>query len=343
MIKKCNFIELNHEISILKDKNHSHQMEVNQFENLREQNESLLSRIKLKEQIIADLNGDVNKYTKQHEEKKTFPACSEMDEKEEFQQDLNIQTNVDNLKDLITKSQYRLASLDSKNPLFYSERILRSFVAGLAISKLTILQGISGTGKTSLPRSFAKAIGGKFTIYENKVTVQLIDHLLRYLQDRIRGIQKINVFQSTLENILSDYTEGENIQRWYKKIERTFNLCGEAYLSNSSSGAVVNSLKLLENLRRRLLKLISSQLYKDIPENDEIKLLINGKEIQFRPFPKDVVNIQNKGNPIHAINNFSQLKNRTTYIVYYGDIQARENLSLEIQKKDQLLFYYPDL
>ncbi|MEZ4302309.1 MAG: AAA family ATPase [Polyangiaceae bacterium] len=45
------------------------------------------------------------------------------------------------------------------NGLFYSQRDIRSFVAGLATSRLHLLQGISGTGKTSLPIAFARAVG----------------------------------------------------------------------------------------------------------------------------------------------------------------------------------------
>ena len=40
--------------------------------------------------------------------------------------------------------------------LFYEERIIRQFIAGLATSKIIILEGISGTGKTSLPYALGK-------------------------------------------------------------------------------------------------------------------------------------------------------------------------------------------
>jgi MoxR-like ATPase len=53
-------------------------------------------------------------------------------------------------------------------PLYYSESDIRAFIAGLATSRLLILQGLSGTGKTSLPRVFADAIGGGAT----RITVQ---------------------------------------------------------------------------------------------------------------------------------------------------------------------------
>ena len=52
--------------------------------------------------------------------------------------------------------QRKIAS--SKDPFYYDIDTIRVFIAGLNMSPISILQGISGTGKTSLPREFAKAI-----------------------------------------------------------------------------------------------------------------------------------------------------------------------------------------
>lgn len=46
----------------------------------------------------------------------------------------------------------------SDKPFYYSLETIRIFLAGLHMSPISILQGISGTGKTSLPREFAKAL-----------------------------------------------------------------------------------------------------------------------------------------------------------------------------------------
>ena len=48
--------------------------------------------------------------------------------------------------------------------LYYSEKIVRLFVASLASNKLIILQGISGTGKTSLAYAFGKFINNEACI-----------------------------------------------------------------------------------------------------------------------------------------------------------------------------------
>lgn len=46
----------------------------------------------------------------------------------------------------------------SDKPFYYDINTIRIFLAGLHMSPISILQGISGTGKTSLPREFAKAL-----------------------------------------------------------------------------------------------------------------------------------------------------------------------------------------
>lgn len=52
----------------------------------------------------------------------------------------------------------------SRMNLYYDENTIRLFIAGMASTKLIILQGISGTGKTSLPYSFGKFIQVDTTI-----------------------------------------------------------------------------------------------------------------------------------------------------------------------------------
>ena len=52
----------------------------------------------------------------------------------------------------------------SRMHLFYEPKTIRLFIAGMASTKLIILQGISGTGKTSLPYSFGKFLQHDTTI-----------------------------------------------------------------------------------------------------------------------------------------------------------------------------------
>ena len=52
----------------------------------------------------------------------------------------------------------------SRMNLYYDQKTIRLFFAGMASTKLIILQGISGTGKTSLPYSFGKFLQVDTTI-----------------------------------------------------------------------------------------------------------------------------------------------------------------------------------
>lgn len=62
------------------------------------------------------------------------------------------------LAELVGHVQDRMARSDQERPFYYDEMTIRIFLAGLHMSSVSVLQGISGTGKTSLPREFAKAL-----------------------------------------------------------------------------------------------------------------------------------------------------------------------------------------
>jgi len=55
---------------------------------------------------------------------------------------------------------------NSRLHLFYTTKDIAAFIAGLGATRLTILQGMSGTGKTSLPKIFTEAILGACDIVE---------------------------------------------------------------------------------------------------------------------------------------------------------------------------------
>lgn len=61
------------------------------------------------------------------------------------------------LKTLVSYVQYRMAN-KSDEPFKYTNETIRIFLSGLHMSQISILQGNSGTGKTSLAREFAKAL-----------------------------------------------------------------------------------------------------------------------------------------------------------------------------------------
>lgn len=72
----------------------------------------------------------------------------------------HLQTKKDAPANLVDLSSYvqQWMAFKSDKPFYYSLETIRIFLAGLHMSPISILQGISGTGKTSLPREFAKAL-----------------------------------------------------------------------------------------------------------------------------------------------------------------------------------------
>ena len=72
---------------------------------------------------------------------------------------------------------------ESRLHLFYKEEDIAQFVAGLGSSKLSILQGMSGTGKTSLPKIFSEAILGNVNIVEVESSWKDKNELLGYFNE----------------------------------------------------------------------------------------------------------------------------------------------------------------
>ncbi len=68
--------------------------------------------------------------------------------------------SVPGLKQFAEELQHRIATAEEQVELFYPLEDIRLLLGGLAMSQLHVFQGISGTGKTSLAKAFAKAMGG---------------------------------------------------------------------------------------------------------------------------------------------------------------------------------------
>ena len=77
---------------------------------------------------------------------------------------------------------YRLFAA-SQMKLYYSVEVVRRFVAGMAASKLLILEGISGTGKTSLPYSFSRYMANPSTIVSVQPSYRDRTELLGYFNE----------------------------------------------------------------------------------------------------------------------------------------------------------------
>lgn len=97
------------------------------------------------------------------------PAFTELDGKKlGFEQDLNARKE-QLFANLTLPNLVRFIvdyARESRLHLSYTLEDIATFVAGLGASRLSILQGMSGTGKTSLPKIFSEAILGNCEIVE---------------------------------------------------------------------------------------------------------------------------------------------------------------------------------
>ncbi len=72
---------------------------------------------------------------------------------------------------------------DCRLHLSYTPEDIATFIAGLGATRLTILQGMSGTGKTSLPKIFSEAILGNCDIVEVESSWRDKNELLGYYNE----------------------------------------------------------------------------------------------------------------------------------------------------------------
>lgn len=140
---------------------------VTEVETLRDQKAALESSQGLLRAALEELRKDVTERISRADEKHLFPACSKMDDDEELQAQVDVEERIPDLEAFAADLQNRIAfNPDPGKRLYYSPRDVRVFLGGLAMSRLHLLQGISGTGKTSLPIAFASAIDAGLTLVE---------------------------------------------------------------------------------------------------------------------------------------------------------------------------------
>ena len=98
---------------------------------------------------------------------------------------------------------YRLFAASQMN-LYYTREIVRRFIAGMAASKLLILEGISGTGKTSLPYSFSRYMTNPATIVSVQPSYRDRTELLGYFNEFSKRFNETEFLRALYE---ADYRE----------------------------------------------------------------------------------------------------------------------------------------
>jgi hypothetical protein len=131
-----------------------------QVETLQAQKEAYRVANDSLRQTLTELREEMDRTLQAARGQTIFPACSAMDADESLQKNPANAPKITGLKQLVEFLRHRMGWDPQRGKeLYYSARDVRVFLGGLAMSRLHILQGISGTGKTSLPEAFARAIG----------------------------------------------------------------------------------------------------------------------------------------------------------------------------------------
>ena len=92
----------------------------------------------------------------------------------------------------------------SKLHLYYKEKLIRTFVAGLASTRLVILQGISGTGKTSLAYAWGKFMKQDSCVASVQPSWRDRTDLFGYFNEFTK---KFNETELLKEMYIADYTD----------------------------------------------------------------------------------------------------------------------------------------
>ena len=92
----------------------------------------------------------------------------------------------------------------SRMGLFYEEKIIRTLFAGLAATKLILLQGISGTGKTSLPYAMGKFFENDATIVSVQPSWRDRTELFGYFNEFSKKFNETEVLRRIYEASFND-------------------------------------------------------------------------------------------------------------------------------------------
>lgn len=104
-----------------------------------------------------------------------------------------------------------------------------------------------------------------FDIYENQLTVALLERCLVYLNSRLKEIQDIQSFHKMYQSLLNkDFSKG-----WYEKLNRNFRVMGYAYDDENYKAEdgvndqhiLTETEEILNQLNKRLLLLRKSDLF----------------------------------------------------------------------------------
>ena len=169
--QKAQLDEVHVDLSDAKAQLHRLRLGVSDKENLEKEKRALEKNNQILSARLNDLGKTVDDLTQSQQSEKPFPQMAWMDSasnadwiKDRKAKELSLpEQDVPDLKKFSVELQHRIAQAEDGATLHFRLEDIQLLIAGLAMSQLHIFQGISGTGKTSLAKAFAKAMGGHCT------------------------------------------------------------------------------------------------------------------------------------------------------------------------------------
>jgi hypothetical protein len=149
------------ELAALQSEKHRWELSVIERQHWERTRMVMESSRRLLDEQVQQLQSQVNDLTNRQQAASIFPELDRMDR--EFTVPVHTEP-VKDLKKFTSDLRSAMSYAGERGVLKFRERDVQIFVGGLAMSQLHILQGISGTGKTSLATAFAKAIGAELTV-----------------------------------------------------------------------------------------------------------------------------------------------------------------------------------
>jgi len=124
--------------------------------------------------------GVIKKAEELEDREKVFPALTKMDNEFEGYAIEKMDTVYISLEELCTTFRNYLAK---EEKLYFDIETIRFFISGFAASHFMILEGLSGTGKSSLPRYFAKFVNANVLFLPVQATWRDKTNLIGYFND----------------------------------------------------------------------------------------------------------------------------------------------------------------
>lgn len=122
--------------------------------------DSLNKRYAVLKTAHDELRLEIDQFQQRKEGQSPFQECILMDADLQLQASPRLPARAPSLPDLVHRVRQRVGARGR----YFSDHDVRCFLGGLASSRLHLLQGISGIGKTSFPRDFAAAIGANCVV-----------------------------------------------------------------------------------------------------------------------------------------------------------------------------------